>query len=73
MRRDKKQILDFLKTHTWKETSEKFDISETTLMRWKRDLPQELDCQFALKKLLSYKNQTVRKYATIIKNYIKVM
>jgi hypothetical protein len=71
MRKDKKQILDFLKTHTYKETSDKFDISEMTLSRWKKQLPLG-NLEFALKKLLSYKNQTVRKYAKMIKHELGV-
>ena len=35
---EKKEILDYLERHTYKGTSEKYLISETTLSRWKKAL-----------------------------------
>ena len=36
--KEKKDILDYLEKHTYKDTSEKFKISETTLSRWKKEI-----------------------------------
>ncbi len=36
--KEKKDILDFLENHTYKDTSEKFNISETTLSRWRNEI-----------------------------------
>ena len=33
---EKKEILGYLEQHTYKVTSEKYEISETTLSRWKK-------------------------------------
>jgi Leucine-rich repeat (LRR) protein/transposase-like protein len=36
--KEKKDILDYLEKHTYKDTSEKFNISETTLSRWRNEI-----------------------------------
>jgi hypothetical protein len=36
--KEKKDILDYLEKHTYKDTSEKFNISETTLSRWRKEI-----------------------------------
>ncbi|MHA2039067.1 MAG: leucine-rich repeat domain-containing protein [Promethearchaeota archaeon] len=36
--KEKKDILDYLEKHTYKNTSEKFSISETTLSRWRKEI-----------------------------------
>jgi hypothetical protein len=36
--KEKKEILDYLEKHTYKDTSEKFKISETTLSRWRKEI-----------------------------------
>ncbi|MHA1988505.1 MAG: hypothetical protein ACW98D_17885 [Promethearchaeota archaeon] len=36
--KEKRDILDYLEKHTYKETSEKFIISETTLSRWRKEI-----------------------------------
>ncbi|MFX1277910.1 MAG: leucine-rich repeat domain-containing protein [Promethearchaeota archaeon] len=36
--KEKKDILDYLGKHTYKDTSEKFKISETTLSRWRKEI-----------------------------------
>ena len=38
---EKKEILEYLESHTYKETCEKFGISEPTLARWKRMIKSE--------------------------------
>ena len=35
---EKKEILDYLERNTYKDTSEKYKISETTLSRWKKTI-----------------------------------
>ena len=36
--KEKKDILDYLEKHTYKDTSERFRISETTLSRWRKEI-----------------------------------
>ncbi|MHA2183216.1 MAG: leucine-rich repeat domain-containing protein [Promethearchaeota archaeon] len=36
--KEKQDILDYLEKHTYKDTSEKFKISETTLSRWRNEI-----------------------------------
>ena len=38
---EKKEILNYLKNHTYKETCEKFGISEPTLARWRKMIRSE--------------------------------
>lgn len=70
LKKNKNEILRFLETHTWKETSEFFKVSEMTISRWLKQNPTQLSGKNALKKLLSWKNKTVQKYAKIIKQEI---
>ncbi|MFX1324352.1 MAG: leucine-rich repeat domain-containing protein [Promethearchaeota archaeon] len=36
--KEKRGILDYLEKHTYKDTSERFEISETTLSRWRKEM-----------------------------------
>ena len=38
---ERKEILEFLENHTYKETNEIYGISETTLSRWRKTIKSE--------------------------------
>ncbi len=39
----KLEVLKYLETHTWKETSEKFNVSQMSLKRWKEKYKSGLE------------------------------